>query len=137
MEKRCTECGETKDLSEFNKGGYSLDGRQNECRMCTRKANKVWNKKNKSKRLKDAYGITLKTYNEMSKAQDHKCAICSKDVKDNKRALAVDHCHATGNVRELLCNKCNIGLGYFNDDTELLNKAIEYLRKHQNDNCCM
>lgn len=130
MKKRCIECGETKELSLFNKGGFSEDGHQNECRVCTRKANKVWNEKNKSKRLKEAYGITLKTYKNMSSMQDHKCALCSKDVKDNKKALAVDHCHATGKVRELLCTKCNIGLGYFNDDIELLKKAIKYLRKH-------
>lgn len=74
------------------------------------------------------YGITLEQYNEMFKKQDGKCAIC---LKTEDRRLAVDHCHKTGKVRQLLCTNCNQGLGQFFDDKDLLQKALNYLDLHQ------
>ena len=63
-------------------------------------------------------------------AQDYKCAICGTDANELTRELGVDHNHETDEVRGLLCNHCNIGLGNFRDDVELMNKAIEYLGKY-------
>lgn len=86
---------------------------------------------NKSKlrctKLKRLYGITLEEYNILLEAQNSKCAICKINASEFKKDLAVDHCHTTGAVRGLLCTKCNPGLGYFQDSTELLKAAIEYL----------
>jgi hypothetical protein len=56
------------------------------------------------------------------------CAICGSDGSDNEKGLAIDHNHKTGEVRDLLCVKCNTGLGAFGDDVELLERAIWYLR---------
>ena len=87
--------------------------------------------------VKRRYGITLKQYNEMKDSQNNVCAICGNpeidvDKRTNKvRDLAVDHCHTTNKVRELLCRGCNQGLGNFQDNLELLQKAIDYLTKHQ------
>lgn len=58
------------------------------------------------------------------------CLICFKKETMNK-AHAVDHCHVTGKIRGILCYKCNIGLGYFNEDIELLNSALKYLVQHK------
>lgn len=77
--------------------------------------------------LKRKYGITEERYNEMVVAQNNVCAICGKP---SERRLDVDHNHTTGQVRELLCGRCNKGLGLFNDDPELLGKVILYLTKH-------
>lgn len=76
--------------------------------------------------LKSNYGITEEEYALMLENQDRRCAICHK--KTSKR-LHVDHDHKTGKIRGLLCQKCNHGLGQFNDDTDLLHRASEYLIK--------
>lgn len=81
--------------------------------------------------LKHLFGITLADYNRMLKEQNFVCAVCEKTVEQNKKALSVDHCHVTGKVRALLCTTCNLGMGVFNDNIELLQKAIEYLQKHK------
>lgn len=48
---------------------------------------------------------------------------------DNSKAL--DHNHDTNAIRDFLCNKCNIGLGYFQDDINLLENAFKYLKGHE------
>lgn len=68
----------------------------------------------------------------MIQRQDNRCAICRKvevgrHQSGKLRELAVDHCHETGKLRGLLCSKCNLGLGMFNDDWLVLDNAIEYL----------
>lgn len=74
------------------------------------------------------YGITLEQYNEKLLNQNNVCAICQSPP--GKKRLAVDHNHTTGAVRDLLCIKCNTGLGLVNDNIELLKKLIEYLKRH-------
>jgi len=68
----------------------------------------------------------------MECAQGGVCAICG-GINDNDDALSVDHDHETGRIRGLLCSKCNKGLGSFNDDPELLRKAIAYLEREHID----
>lgn len=69
------------------------------------------------------YGIPLSEYNRMASEQNSMCRICG-EVGEN---LFVDHSHATGKVRGLLCNNCNAGLGMFRDNPEFLVSAISYL----------
>ena len=58
------------------------------------------------------------------------CDICGLDNSGSSgRRLAIDHDHKTGTVRGMLCQKCNVGLGNFNDNPELLAKAIRYIKK--------
>ena len=77
--------------------------------------------------MKYKYGITRKHFDAILKAQDYKCAICEKEITDQEPHI--DHDHFTGIVRGLLCGKCNIALGLFNDNPDLLNKAVQYLTK--------
>lgn len=72
------------------------------------------------------YGITKEEYQDMLKEQSGKCRICDSLPKEGKR-LDVDHCHSTQNVRGLLCNNCNRGLGHFKDSPVLLVEALRYL----------
>lgn len=80
------------------------------------------------KRLKKC-GLSLEDYENMFNSQSGLCAICGRDNKG--KSLHVDHDHGTGSVRQLLCNACNVGLGSFGDNIEVMEKAIEYLRKHK------
>ena len=90
------------------------------------KKEKHWDA-NRNAFLKRHFGIDQKEYENILEKQDFKCAICLKS-KSSKN-LDIDHCHTTGKVRGLLCRSCNMGLGYYKDNPELLEKAADYLRR--------
>lgn len=84
------------------------------------------------KYIKKRYGITEDDYERLLVAQGGKCGCCGGDSPNNRRnerrgKWHIDHCHATGKVRGLLCMNCNAGLGHFKDDVARLAKAITYL----------
>jgi hypothetical protein len=64
---------------------------------------------------------------EAYKVHDGKCAICGTGKVGRNHAL--DHDHRTMKIRGILCLSCNVGLGHFKDDPDLLRKAIDYLAK--------
>lgn len=74
------------------------------------------------------YGITAAQYEQMLAEQGGKCAICgTKEEGRGYEWLHVDHDHATGAVRGLLCALCNFGLGKFKDNPDWLRRAAEYV----------
>lgn len=76
------------------------------------------------------YGISLEDFTALLDFQDGVCAMCSEAAKGGKTAsknLHVDHDHLSGEIRGLLCNNCNSGLGKFRDRCDLLVKGVEYL----------
>jgi hypothetical protein len=77
--------------------------------------------------LKANYGMTLEEFNKLVETQGNACAICSTSIPGGRGTWHVDHDHKTGKVRGLLCNACNVGLGYFKDSMDNLNNAILYL----------
>lgn len=83
-------------------------------------------KTNRKSNLKTKYGLSEQDYENKLIEQNYVCFICGE--KTEKR-LAVDHDHETGQTRDLLCHKCNMGLGCYNDDFNLLKKALNYLLK--------
>lgn len=88
--------------------------------------------KRRDAKLKHRYGITLEDYERRLIEQDGKCAICKQPPGKNVRAhwggkLCVDHCHDTGKVRGLLCNDCNLAVGYGKTEQVLLS-AAQYIR---------
>lgn len=81
-------------------------------------------------KLLKKYGITHDDYERLLKEQDGGCAICgTKDPRQRSEYFHVDHDHATGIVRGLLCSPCNQGLGYFQENVEVMARAIAYLAK--------
>lgn len=87
----------------------------------------------KNSKLKKKFGISISEYDLMFASQGGCCAICKEqekaiDKRTNKpRALAVDHCHTTGAVRQLLCNRCNHVLGLIKDNIDLCDNIKVYL----------
>lgn len=72
------------------------------------------------------YGITYHAFWGLFDLQEGKCRICWRKFDKEVKAV-VDHCHQTGRIRGLLCNRCNTGLGFFLDSENLLVRAIQYL----------
>jgi hypothetical protein len=78
--------------------------------------------------LRRNYGIGIGDYDSMYESQGGKCKICFLDKPYGRGGFHVDHCHASGVIRGLLCAKCNMMLGMANDDTQLLSRAIDYIK---------
>lgn len=70
------------------------------------------------------YNLTLDQYHSMQEKQDFSCVICGADDRGN---LYVDHNHATGKIRGLLCRQCNTAIGMMYDNPIALHRAAEYV----------
>jgi hypothetical protein len=156
--KWCPKCEHLLAVGEFQKNRRAWDGLYDRCRTCNAALTTAWygersqdpewcERKNqrqiarraansgteqqrradKSNSLKQLYGITIEQFEAMLAAQRNTCAICPHRFKSTRDAH-VDHDHATGRVRGILCTSCNNGLGRFRDDPVLLRRAARYLQ---------
>lgn len=117
--KWCNRCEAYKPFSDFGTMRSRKDGLAIYCLVCA-------NDYGHERRLETVYGITRDDYDRMLAEQDGRCAICQN--KPRKRRLAVDHDHATGEVRGLLCTRCNQKLlGSANENPAILRRAADYL----------
>lgn len=121
--KKCSRCKEIKSSKNFGLEKRNLSGLRAHCKRC--KA---------SNRLQSRYkingkGLTLGAKKMMIEVQGGKCAICSEKILSIEKGH-VDHDHKSNKVRQVLCPRCNRGLGHFKDSIEILEKAIKYLRFH-------
>ncbi len=124
--KICKKCGKEKPRSEFYFDNTTKDGLSSYCKSCNSIG--AW-----ERTLHHKYNLTVKQYELMLKSQNGVCAICGQpetreDQNGRIKRLGVDHDHSTGDIRGLLCNKCNRMLGEFGDNSELLKKAALYLK---------
>lgn len=90
--------------------------------------------------LKSAYGdlVTLEQYQDAWEWQEGLCAGCGKPETRKTPSggvalMSADHCHATGKFRGLLCSRCNLALGYAQDDPEILRSLASYLERGGSD----
>jgi len=72
-------------------------------------------------------GMSKSMYIAFCKHHSNQCNICGRTAKENKKDLAVDHCHETLKIRGLLCSQCNSALGLLGDDFDSLFRATSYL----------
>jgi hypothetical protein len=132
MLKTCKVCGVEKNIFDFYTG-------RKDCKDCKNAKARQWRKDNPEnterhlvrmrKRSKERrYGITQEQFDKMLIDQNNKCKICSIEFKGTK-FTHIDHCHDTKRVRGLLCNDCNLALGQFNDNADIMDNAIKYLQK--------
>jgi hypothetical protein len=73
------------------------------------------------------HGLTVEQLTELQIRLGTACNICGASQGSSRHGLALDHSHTTNMVRGFLCGNCNFGIGKFNDDVELMAKAVAYL----------
>jgi len=133
--KVCSKCNTEKPLTDYYGHKKGKDGFDSYCKKCILEKRKIdyKNGKTNGKVLKRLYGITNADYNAMLLAQNGKCKICNINKCLTGKRLAVDHDHATGKVRGLLCGNCNKALGLFKDSATIIEAAIAYLMVIRNE----
>lgn len=144
--KTCTGCEKELPLDSFlfepRRGRHMA-----RCKSCRTAAQRRWRNgkptyereryeqdkvRTRERHLVRKYGVDLAQYAEMLERQGGRCAIChTPESEQFKGVFHVDHCHATGVVRGLLCRGCNHMLGVVGDDPAKLLRAVEYLKGPQ------
>jgi hypothetical protein len=84
---------------------------------------------NREKNYRAKYGITVEKFNEMLESQNNVCAICL-ETNEGKH-LAVDHCHTTGKVRDLLCTRCNLTVEHIENARVEVGAYVAYIERHR------
>ena len=142
--KQCNKCNSILPIESFRtrKNGNNLNYVLTTCKKCETKINnnnpnqkiaclKYRSKdlskyKKKMKRIERVYNISTNEYETLLNKYNGLCHTCKK-----AKATDLDHCHKTGKVRGLLCNKCNMSLGLLKDDIDVLKNLIKYLTKYK------
>jgi len=129
--KPCVKCVKENSQRRFKNGDTKKWVQENKDKVYARN-NKNYHSLTKEQKILrnrkqqlSLYGLTLEDYDTMLVEQNNSCAICNRTVEGN---LFVDHDHKTDGVRGLLCNSCNLGLGYFYDNVDFLTQAVLYLK---------
>ena len=152
--KFCSKCGLVKKISGFSKDCTQKDGLSRRCKSCRKKEQELYYANNRERvkmavrrykkshfdlysrcarryHLKKKFGITESQFESLLAGQNGKCKICGRSDSGRLGSFSVDHDHITGEIRGLLCYRCNVGLGHFGDSPVILRKAAAYLSKHR------
>lgn len=139
--KTCTICKVEKPISEYRWDNKAKNYKKARCAECENRRMREDRIKNGEKRRqldREMYSRKREHYyvynrkkffnltdEEIKRVQSVKnCQICGKT---SQRKLVVDHCHATNKNRGVICNQCNLALGHFKDDIDVMRRALEYL----------
>jgi hypothetical protein len=134
--KQCSKCKKEKEERHFYKRSNRPSGLTSSCKECVNSypKNRIKNYM-RNYDLKKSYNITVEDYDRMFQSQNGCCAICGKHKSELKMKiknnLCIDHCHETGIIRGLLCDKCNRGIGLLEDSLKNIKSAVIYLEKSQ------
>ena len=121
----CKKCGVRQPPENFQ---HMESGEiKRKCRSCQRKHSQVITRLKREIPAPDA---------------DYACPICQQTLAEiashgqkKLQQWVLDHCHDTDTFRGWICFNCNSGLGSFSDDEEIVQRAVEYLERHKNENC--
>lgn len=128
--KACAKCNQFKPLDQFHSQPGGKYGRHSYCKPCANALQKLSRQKNgrpprkRKWQIKSRYGLTVEMVDAMREEQKGVCAICAKAMKRE----CIDHCHITGRVRGLLCQRCNLLIRGL-DDPEYRQAILNYLDK--------
>jgi hypothetical protein len=146
--KTCTNCHNCKDLSEFGPCRGTKDGLKTQCRGCLSEKSRQWRQENKDrarsswKRWAERHpekekirvrrylarkrGIPAHLFESIEAAREGKCQLCGC-LSEEGKVHCLDHDHATGEFRGVICRRCNTVLGLVKDDASILTRAVDYL----------
>jgi hypothetical protein len=133
--RKCHSCEQKFPAREFFvKHKRNLLKRIHHCKTCYPK----WKEREQKRRVREhwmfrCFGMTQREYSDLLCKQHDRCRICHQKPRDEsvgkKRHLGIDHNHATGEIRGLLCDRCNKVLGFVREDQALLRRAVLYLKR--------
>lgn len=129
--KTCTKCQENKSIDEFHRVG--IRGRHSWCKACFNEYHKVHRNPEstdikRNRNYKGRYGLNDVDIKRMLDEQSGCCAICGMKLT---KKYCVDHNHITGEIRDILCHRCNLVIGGL-DDVNFRQKVNDYLESHDN-----
>jgi len=114
----CPDCKQAVAHEDYTQNARTASGYGGRCKACH-------NAGNSEAYWKRTYGLTKADVAQLRARQDDRCAICGDSGPQH-----LDHDHVTGEIRQLLCQRCNHGLGLFRDDPALLHLAAFYVKGH-------
>lgn len=142
---RCAGCRETKPAAEFYSNRHLSSGLMSECRTCSSARSVAWERKNRvaraeynrewrksnpdkvrASKVKSTYGLDAAAHAAMRDAQGGCCAVCHEPLRGG-RAECVDHNHASGRVRAILCAGCNKAIGHASENPAVLRALADYV----------
>jgi hypothetical protein len=141
-ELNCTKCGEVKPIAEFHREARNTERyfKRSHCKSCDAEKNRLYisneEKRNKRNSKRVEWNRSVKAFfppelfKQRLQEQNGVCAICGAEDAGGRGAFHADHDHENSTPRGVLCHRCNIALGHFKDNPEILQSAIEYLNKY-------
>jgi hypothetical protein len=128
--KICGKCSTIKPIEHFYENRRYKSGYASYCKECHSNYYRYRDpQKRRLEAIKSKYGLSPEEYQALVKAANRTCQTCGTPEGDDKPSkLVVDHCHATGRVRGLICDRCNRALGLVGDNTQTLLNLITYLQ---------
>lgn len=128
--KTCTRCNTEKPIDDFALKPNDSILRTSHCRQCRNESRARFARTSPN----EMFGLSAEQYKELLNKQNGVCAICNGKANHRRMKhteLCIDHCHETGAVRGLLCSRCNLGIGNFGDNIDLMLEAVKYLQSRK------
>ncbi len=126
--KTCSKCGVSKSTGAFYKRPANADGLSGDCKPCrlVRQRRQASWQPGYRRFTMTKHGVPKALKDQILALQGGVCAVCGT-AEPGEKGWHLDHCHATNNVRGVLCKHCNLMLGWSKDNVDTLAKGISYL----------